>query len=72
VEDFEKWCCRRVENISWTDHVRKCVEMERNVLYIIIRREGNWIGLIWHRIYFLQQVIAGKLEGKIEVTGKKT
>jgi hypothetical protein len=45
--------------------------MERNVLYIISGREGNWIGLIWHRIYFLKQVIGGKLEGKIEVTGRR-
>jgi len=65
------WCCRRVEDISWTDHVRNCVEMEMNVLYIIGRWEGNWIGRIWRRIYFLQQLIGGKLEGKIEVTGRR-
>jgi len=22
MESFEMWCWRRVENISWTDHVR--------------------------------------------------
>ena len=22
LERFEMWCCRRVEKISWTDHVR--------------------------------------------------
>jgi hypothetical protein len=65
------WCCRRAENISWTEHVRNCVEVERNVLYIVSRRKGNWIGRIWRRIYFLEQVIEGKLEGKIDVTGRR-
>jgi len=22
LESFEMWCCRRMEKISWTDHVR--------------------------------------------------
>jgi hypothetical protein len=22
LESFEMWCCRRMEKVSWTDHVR--------------------------------------------------
>jgi hypothetical protein len=51
--------------------VRKFVEVESNVLYIISRRKGNWIGHSWCRIYFLKQVIEGKPEGKIEMTGRR-
>jgi hypothetical protein len=45
--------------------------MERNVLYTISRRKGNWFGRIWRRIYFLKQVIEGKIEGNLEVTGRR-
>ena len=45
--------------------------MARNVLYTRSREKGNWIGGVWSRIYFLKQVIEGKIEGKIEVTGRR-
>jgi len=54
-----------VENINWTDIVSSCVEMERNVLCTISRGKGNGIGRKWHRIYFLKQVIEGKIEREI-------
>jgi hypothetical protein len=25
MESFEMWCWRRMEKISWTDHVRNCL-----------------------------------------------
>ena len=28
-ESFEMWCWRRMERISWTDHVRKEEELHR-------------------------------------------
>jgi hypothetical protein len=38
LESFEVWCWRRMENISWTDHVRKeevllRVNEQRNILH---------------------------------------
>ena len=38
LESFEMWCWRRMEKISWTDHVRNegvllTVKEQRNILY---------------------------------------
>jgi hypothetical protein len=69
------WCWRRMEKISWTDHVRNeevlhRVTVERNILYTIKIRKANWIGHILRRNCLLKHVIEGKLEGKIEMTGR--
>ena len=70
------WCCRRMEKISWTDHVRNeevllRVKEQRNILDEICKRKANWIGHVLHRNCLLQRVIEGKIEGGIEVTGKQ-
>jgi hypothetical protein len=48
LESFEMWCCRRMEKISWTNHVRNEEVLhrvkERNILHTIQRRKANWIG----------------------------
>jgi len=46
---FEVWCWRRMEKISWTDHVRNeevllRVKHQRNILHEISKRKANWIG----------------------------
>jgi len=74
LESFEVWQWRRMEKISWTDHVRNeevllRVKEQRNILHEISKREANWIGHILRKNCLLQQVIAGKIKGGIEVTG---
>jgi hypothetical protein len=69
------WCWRRMEKISWTDRVRNedvlhRVE-ERNILHTIKRRKANCFGHILRRNCFLKHVIEGKLEGRIEMTGRR-
>jgi hypothetical protein len=58
-----------MENISWTDHVRKevflRVKEQRNILHEISKRKANWIGHILRRNSLLQQVIEGKIKGGI-------
>jgi len=54
VEYFEMWCWRRIEKISWTDHVRNedvllRVKGQRNILHEVRKREVNWIGHILRR-----------------------
>ena len=49
LESFEKWCWRRMEKISCTDHVRNedvllRVKEQRNILHEIRKRKANWIG----------------------------
>ena len=48
------WCWRRMEKISWADHVRNeevllRVNEQRNILHEIIKRKANWIGHILRR-----------------------
>jgi hypothetical protein len=65
-----------MEKISWTDHVRNeevllRVKEQRNILHGVCKRKANWIGHILRRNCLLQQVIAGKIKGEIEVTGRR-
>ena len=52
LENFEMWCWRRIEKISWTDRVRNeevllRVKEGRNVLRTVKgRKEGRLTGLV--------------------------
>jgi len=70
------WCWRRMEKISWTDYVRNeevllRVKEQWNILHKISKRKANWMGHILRRNCLLQRVIEGKIEGGIEVTGRR-
>ena len=76
LESFEMWCWRRMEKISWTDHVRNeevllRVNEQRNILPEIRKPKANWIGHILRRNCLLKQVIEGKIKGQIEVTRRR-
>jgi len=76
LESFEMWCWRRMEKISWTDHVRNeivllRVKEQRNILHEIPKRKANWIGHILRRSWFLHRVIEGKIQWGIEVRGRQ-
>jgi hypothetical protein len=47
------------------------VKEQRNILREIRKRKANWIGHILSRNYLLQRVIEGKIQGRIEVTGRR-
>ena len=54
LESFEMWCWRRMEKISWTDHVRNeevllRVKEQRNILHETSKWKANWIGHILRR-----------------------
>ena len=68
LESFEMWCWRRMEKISWTDHVWNedvllRVKEQRNILHEIRKRKANWIGHILPRNCLLQRVIEWKIQG---------
>jgi hypothetical protein len=75
LESFEMWCWRRMEKISWTDHVKKKVLLrvkeQRNILREIRKWKANWIGHILRRNCLLQRVTEGKIQVGIEVTGRQ-
>ena len=60
-ESLELWCWRRMEKISWTDHVRNeevllRVKEQRNILHDISKRKANCIGHFLRTDCLLQQV----------------
>jgi hypothetical protein len=70
LESLEMWCWRRMEKISWSDHVRNeevllRVKEQINILHEIRKRKANWIGHILCRNCLLQRVIEGKTQGGI-------
>jgi len=72
LESFQMWCWRRMEKISWTDHVRNeevlfRVNEERNTLHEKRKRRANWIGHILRRNCLVKQMIEGKIKRQIEV-----
>ena len=74
LESFEMRCWRRMDTISWTEHVRNeevllRVKEQRNILHEISKRKANWIHHILGRNCLLQRVIEGKIKGGIEVAG---
>ena len=76
LESFEMWCWRRMEKISWTDHVRNeevllRVNEQRNIIHEIRKRKANWIGHILRRNCLLKQVIEGKIKGEMEVARRR-
>jgi len=76
LESFEMWSWRRMEKISWTDHVRNeevllRVKEQRNILHEISKWKANWIGHILRTNCLLQRVIEGKIKGWIEVTVRR-
>ena len=73
---FLMWCCRRMEKISWTDHVRNEEVLlgfneQRNILHEIRKRKANWIGHILLRNCLLKQVIEGKIQGEMKETKRR-
>jgi hypothetical protein len=70
------WYWRRMEKISWNDHVRNeevllRVKEQRNILHEIRKRKANWICHILCRNYLLKRVIKGTIQGEIKVTGRQ-
>jgi len=61
--------------VNWIDLVRneevlRRVKEERNIVHTVKRRKVNWIVHVLRRNCLLKHVIAGKLEGRVEVTGR--
>jgi hypothetical protein len=68
LESFEMWCWRRMEKISWSDHVRNeevllRVKEQRNILHKIRKLKANRIGNILRRNCLLPRVTKGKIKG---------
>ena len=76
LESFEMWCWGKMEKISWTDRVRNeevllRVREDRNIVPTVNRRKANWIGHILRGNCLMKHVIEVKIEGRIEVSGRR-
>jgi hypothetical protein len=65
-----------MEKISWIFRVRNegvlhRVNRKGNIVQIISRKRANWIGHILFRNCLLKRVIEEKIEGRIDVTGRR-
>jgi hypothetical protein len=65
-----------MEKIRWSDRVRneevlQRFKEERHTLQAIKRRKASLISLILRRNCLLKHVIEGKIEERIEVTGRR-
>jgi hypothetical protein len=60
------WRWRRMEKISWTDHVRN-ESMSRGISYMKYEN-GRLTGLVRSYVETAYYVIEGKIKGQIEVT----
>jgi hypothetical protein len=54
-----------------TNEVLHRVKKQRNILHTIKRIKANWVGHILRRNCLLKHEIEGKLEGRIEMTGRR-
>jgi hypothetical protein len=68
-------CWKRMEKISWTDHVRNEEILQLHPAYHIVhtikRRKANLTGHTLHRNCFLKHIIEGKVGGGTQVTGRR-
>jgi hypothetical protein len=67
------WCWRRIDKISWTDHLRNeealhWVKVEKNILQTIKRRKAASICNILHMNCLLKHLLKGR---QMEVTGRR-
>src|SRR6218665_2985835 len=67
LEAFEMRIWRRMEKISWTEHISyevlKLVEEERSLLTIIRTRQRNWMGHIMTGDSLQREIIEGRMTG---------
>ena len=69
LEAFEMWCYRRMQRISWTEHVTNNevlvqVHEERSLLKTIQRRALSYLGHVLRHDGLVPKILEGRLEGK--------
>src|SRR6218665_930079 len=68
LDAFEMKVWRRMEKISWTEHISnevlKLVEEERSLLTIIRTRQRNWMGLIMIGDSLQREIIEERMDCK--------
>ena len=68
---LEKYGEDQLDRLCEKRRITAIVKEERNILYTVKRRKAKWIGHSWRRNCLIKHVIEGKIEGRIEVTGRR-
>jgi len=53
------------------NEVLRRINEKRNILHTVKRRKDNWICHILRRNCLIKHIIEGKIEGEIELTGRR-
>lgn len=69
LEAFEMWIWRRMEKVSWTEHITneevlQMVGEKRSLITTIRERQKNWVGHVLRGDSLLKEIIEGRMEGK--------
>ena len=69
IEAFEMWIWRRMERISWMEHITneevlRRVGEKRSLIRTIRERQRRWIGHMLRGDSILRRILEGKMEGK--------
>ena len=69
LEAFEMWIWRRIEKISYTEHITNeevlnRVSETRVLIETILRRKKNWIGHVLRGEGMMKEIIEGKFDGR--------
>jgi len=69
LEAFEMWIWRKMEKISWMEHITNeevlnMVDEERDIIRTIRERQRKWIGHTLRSDSLLRTVIEGRMEGR--------
>src|SRR6218665_188261 len=69
LEAFEMWIWRRMERISWTEHISNeevltLVGEERSLISTIRARQRNWMGHLLRGDSLQREIMEGRMEGK--------
>ena len=66
LEAFEMWIWRRMERVSWMEHItnEEMVDEKRSIIGTIRNRQRKWLGHIMRGDSLLRTIIEGRMEGK--------
>jgi hypothetical protein len=73
LRSFEMWCWRRMQKIDIlrNEELLHTGKEESNILHTVKRRKPIWIGHILGRNCLLKHAVERKIEGRIEVMGRR-
>ena len=72
---MEMWIWRKIERITWTDHITndevlERVQENRQLINLIKERQAKWIGHVMRSDTLLKDILEGRTKGKAKWQAK--